>query len=325
VDGTEEKRILAIHSFFLHHAANPPRRATKKVLHKDRNGTVILSRRRFSALLIASLSSRAFSEQPPQTQPAGRNLDFEIDPKGFGDAVPADIEAVIRSAADSIWQDCPNTRWEEPGFHVYHSRLAPITLDAHRPDGRIAIGLAAQDEYWAQFAFQFAHEFCHALAGHSNDWRKCWITQPKANHWLEESLCETASLFALRAMGKSWQRDPPYPNWTGFAPKLTKYAADRLAEAAKDLPPERSFVDWLHENEPAMRQDPVIRPKNNIVAMNLLPLLEATPSGWEAVTFYNLVPRDPQKSLAAQISDWKSIAPAEQKPFIAQVAGILGL
>lgn len=282
-----------------------------------------LSRRQFSALLLASLSPAAFAEEPA-TQPAGRKLDFQIK-KEFGSARSADIEAVIRSAGDSIWRHCPNTQWEEPGFYIYRSRLLPITLDAHRPDGRIAIGLTSTGNHWSQYAFQFAHEFCHALAGHSDDWHKCWIKLPKADHWLEESFCETASLFALRSMGKSWQTDPPYPNWKGYAPNLTAYAADRLDASARGLPPDKSFADWFHANEPAMRKNPVIRPKNNVVAMKMLPLFEATPSGWESITFYNLVNRDPQKTLAAQLSDWKDAVPAEQKKFVAQVAEVFGL
>ena len=35
-------------------------------------------------------------------------------------------------------------------------------------------GLAVEGTYWAQFAYQFGHEFCHALAGHCNDWKLCW-------------------------------------------------------------------------------------------------------------------------------------------------------
>jgi hypothetical protein len=284
----------------------------------------MISRRQFSALLIASFSTRAFSESK-DTEPAGRKLDFQIDEKGFGDASSGNIQAVIRSAAESIWQHCPDTRWEEPGFYIYHSRLVPITLDAHRPDGRIAIGLTTRGTYWSQFAFQFAHEFCHALAGHSNNWRKTWIEMPKFNHWLEESMCETASLFALRAMGKSWQSAPPYDNWKDYAPNLTDYAADRIAAASKDLPAGKSFVDWFRENEPAMRKNPVIRPKNNVVANQLLPIFEATPSGWEAVTFYNLVKRDPEKSLANQFSDWTASVPEDQKEFVRGLARVFGM
>ena len=43
------------------------------------------------------------------------------------------------------------------------------------PDGRIGIGLAVVNARWAQFAFQFGHEFCHALAQHSSIGMRGWL------------------------------------------------------------------------------------------------------------------------------------------------------
>ena len=277
-----------------------------------------ISRRQFAALVGGIVSTPVFSRA---AENAGRKLDFQIG-DGFGGAGAADITAVIRSAADSIWRHCPDTRWEVPGFFVYRDKRYPITLDDHRDDGRIAIGLDTQDTYWAQYAFQFAHEFCHALAGHSNDWHKPAIRGRRPNHWLEESFCETASLFALRAMGKSWLTEPPYPNWKSYAGSLTDYAAERLAAAAKDLPDEKNFAAWVRENEASMRENPTIRPKNSVVAMKLLPLFEAMPSGWEAITFFNLGKIDPEISLAGKLADWKSVAPESQKKFIAEIGAV---
>jgi len=48
----------------------------------------------------------------------------------------------------------------------------------------VAIGVTTKGNFWSQFVFQFLHEFCHALAGHSNDWKKRWIKGRTANHWL---------------------------------------------------------------------------------------------------------------------------------------------
>ena len=281
----------------------------------------LISRRQFTALLVAALARSGFAQT---TNPAGRKLDFEIG-SGFGGASAADISALLRSTGESLWQHCPHTRWEVPGFFIYHSDPYPITLDDHRSDGRIAIGLTPKGNLWAQFAYQFAHEFGHALAGHSNDWRKCAIRGPRPNHWLEESLCETASLFALRAMGKSWQTAPPYPNWKSYAIHLTEYAQERLDKTAQSHAADRGFLAWFQENEASMRAKSTLREKNNVVAMKLLPLLEATPSGWEAITFYNLAKSDPEKTLAAQFRDWNVNAPPLHRKFIGELAAIFGL
>jgi len=281
-----------------------------------------LSRRRFTALLLSAAPSLWWKPARLAADET-RTLDLRIG-EDFH-ASEADIRAVLLSAASAIWKYCPNTRWEEPGFFIYHSTDSPITIYDHRVDGRIAIGLTTQENYWSQFAFQFAHEFCHALAGHSNDYRKLWIKVPNANFWLEESLCETASLFALRAMGNSWKTAPPYPNWKSYAGALTDYAADRIAKATASVPAERSFMDWFRENETSMRENPVLREKNNVVANQFLPIFEAQPSGWEAVTFLNLRKCGPRDSLDVHFAGWKANAPTAQREFIGKLAAVFGI
>ena len=104
------------------------------------------------------------------------------------------------------------------------------------------------------------------LADHANDWRRAWHNVGHANKWLEESLCETASLFALRAMGKRWETEPPFGNWKSYAPKLTEYAQKRLDDPKVQLPAGKGFIEWFRENEPQMRKAGTDREKNNVVA-----------------------------------------------------------
>ena len=280
------------------------------------------SRREACTLLAATAATAAWAQVP---EPAGRKLDFRIG-DDFGGANAADITAVLRSAGDAIWKHCPNTKWNVPGFFIFHSAEHPITVFDHRADGRIAIGLATQGTLWSQFAYQFSHEFCHALAGHADDWRSTWIRAKKANHWLEESFCETASLFAMRAMAQSWRTNAPYPNWKSYAESLASYVADRLSAVAKGKGPDFAFAGWFRENEPAMRENSTNREKNNVVAVALLPLFEAEPAGWEAMAFFNRCEnRDPAKTLARHIADWAAAAPEKQRTFIKRVGAIFGV
>jgi len=165
---------------------------------------------------------------------APKPLDIHVHPGGFGRASPADITAVLQSAGSELWRHCPRARLD--GIDVYHRTDHPQIDFKRTPSGRIAIGLAAQDTYWAQYSFQFAHEFCHALVNFSNNPRQLVRYPPNANLWLEESLCETASLFTLRAMSRSWRIAPPYPAWRGYAPWLNVYAEQRLALPEHHLP-----------------------------------------------------------------------------------------
>jgi hypothetical protein len=129
-------------------------------------------------------------------------VDIHVQANGFGRASLADITAALQSAAFEIWRHCPHTRLD--GIDFCYRPDHPQTNFERTSNGRIGIGLSARDTHWAQYSFQFAHEFCHALANYSNNSQRMVRYPRHANLWLEESPCETASLFALRAMSRSW-------------------------------------------------------------------------------------------------------------------------
>lgn len=279
-----------------------------------------LTRRAFLASLAATAIPHAL-----RAADDSRKLVMRIDMKGFGGAGEADIKAVLRSAAGEIWRHCPNTHFEQPGFSIYHNDKFPITHFERSDDGWIVIGLAVEGNLWARFSYQFAHEFCHALADHSNDWRRFWHNTGHANKWLEESLCETASLFALRAMAKTWEARPPYPNWKDYAKHLQGYAQERLDDPKHQLPAGKSFIEWLRETETTMRKNSTIRENNTIIAAQLLPLFEAEPRGWEAMTALNLGKRIQARTLTDHLGEWKSNTRPELQPFVGKIAAVLGV
>lgn len=279
-----------------------------------------VNRRRFLRLAVAAWPACAVKGEEPAG--AGRELDFKIS-GDFGGAPEADIRAVLRSAAGELWKHCPDTRWQTRGFFIFPNKGSPITLFDHTADQRVAIGLNCRDTLWAQFAYQFSHEFLHALAGHSNDWRKPRIKGKKPNHWLEEALCETASLFTLRAMAKSWKTEPPYPNWKSFSDALHRYAEDRVEATRRKFPDdEKDFLRWFRGEENSLRGNATQREKNNRIALRLLPLFENEPAGWEALTCFNLGERGPDTTLTEHFRIWQEETPRPLRPFIERMAGI---
>ena len=287
------------------------------------------TRRSFlTALLLTAVPAvRGFAQTSAlSSPPAGveRKLAMRIKLAGFGGASEADIKAVLRSAAGEIWKHCPNTRFEQPGFEIYHNSKNPITHYEPSGDGCIVIGLAVEGNLWARFAYQFAHEFTHALMDHSNDSRKLWRKLEHANQWLEESLCEMASLFCLRAMAQTWRTKPPYPNWKSYAPSLADYVAKHLADPKRRLPEGQTFAVWFAAEEPDLRKR-WSRDKNTVIARQLLPLFEAEPRGWEALPSLKLGTRDVSKPLAKHLAEWSAHAPAEQRAFVAKVAALFGV
>ena len=250
-------------------------------------------------------------------------LDIRVQTTGFGAASTEDIKLLLQSTGLELWRQCPRTHLD--GIDIYHRIDHPQTNFQRTPDGRIAIGLAAQDTHWAQYSFQFAHEFCHALANFSNDTGALKRYPSRANYWLEESLCETASLFTLRAMSRSWQTNPPVSVWRDYAWSLNDYAAQRIALPEHRLPAGKNFLEWFHEHQPAMRKNSAVWDWNTIVAIKLLPVFEAEPRGWEAVTFLNVGSQSPNESLTDHLAEWRSRCPPDLRPIVNRIAAVFGI
>jgi hypothetical protein len=282
----------------------------------------MLTPRVFVAVLVFGLLSfpvnGAIPAMEQRTNFASKPLDIRVQAAGFGRASPADVVAVLRSAAFELWRHCPHTQLD--GIDVYYRADYPQTDFKRTPNGRIAIGLSVRDTHWAQYAFQFAHEFCHALANYSNDPQRLVRYSRHANLWLEESLCETASLYVLRAMSRSWQSVPPYPAWRSYAPWLNDYVEQRLALVEHHLPVRTSFQAWFRQNQSALRQNSDLRDRNTIIAIQLLPIFEAEPRGWESVTFLNRSSSDGSESLVQHLAEWRSRCPKNLRPFVTRLA-----
>jgi hypothetical protein len=258
-----------------------------------------------------------------ETQLESKAPDIHVNPAGFGKVSAKDITTVLKSATSEIWKHCPGA--ELSGINVYHRSDHPRTNFAREPNGRIAIALTAKNTYWAQYSFQVAHEFCHVLANFSNKPNRLVRYPRHSNFWLEESLCETASLFTLRAMSRSWQVAPPYPAFQRYAPWLNSYAEQRLAAREHQLPAGTSFLAWFQETERALRENATIRDRNTLIAIQLLPLFEKDPRGWKALIFLNHGLPHGNQSLAQHLAEWRSRCPRELRPFLSRLAAVFGV
>jgi hypothetical protein len=250
-------------------------------------------------------------------------LEIHVEANGFGKVSASDVTVVLQSAAGELWRHCQGVRLG--GIDVYRRADHP-QLDLKRtPTGRIAIGLTAQGTHWAQYGFQFAHEFCHALANFGDNPQQLERFPPQSNLWLEESLCETASLFTLRAVSRSWETTPPYPVWRDYAPWFNAYAEQRLRLPEHQLPAGKPFIIWFRENEAALRQNASLRDRNTIIAIRLLPLFEAEPRAWKTLVFLNRGSADPNASLSQHLAAWRSRCPADLRPFVIRLAAVFAV
>lgn len=224
-----------------------------------------------------------------------------------------DVQKVLLSAAEQISPYAlPLSR--EP-ILVNRSRNGPIALFKRGPRGEYLVNLDSGGTFWCQFAFQFAHEYGHLICGYKPGSRN--------NLWFEETLCETASLFSLRAMSESWKVKPPYPNWKDYAPNLRKYARERIDK--HPWPSELSVAEWYALHWEALSKNPTDRSKNTTLAAKLLPLFEEKPERWAVAAFLNVHKTKDDKTFFRYLSDWGKACPEpEQKTFVELLSELFG-
>jgi hypothetical protein len=264
--------------------------------------------------LIAILAGCTVAAATAEDRPAAEKhrLDIRPDAKADWGASRRDVQKVLDSTAMTLWPYFPE-RTLKP--ILVSPKGGPIVLFNRGEQGEYHVQLATGGLHWAQYAFQFAHEFCHILCNYDRDVHR--------NKWFEESLCETASLFALRRMAKTWQTKPPYPNWKGYSKSLAKYADERIAKGK--LPEGTSLEKWYRDHAGELSRNGTDRERNNVAAGVLLTMFEAAPEHWEAVTYLNAAKLDESQSFRQYLTAWRNNAPKRHHKFIEQVAEKFGI
>lgn len=230
-------------------------------------------------------------------------ISIDVPDADWGGAVTADINAVVRSVAECFASALCEKKIEairvEPTPTVQEP---PITLFKRADTGQVRVLLNVRGTFWAQLAYQFAHEFCHVQAN---------FREPvhHSSKWIEESLCETSSLFAIRTMAKVWQIAPPYPNWRTLAPDLARYCAKHCAEPSHQLPEGSIFPEWLASHLTLLQSDHSRRADNTVIAQQLLPIFEQDADAWRAVRYLNLWNASQNLSIEEYCQHWRGATP----------------
>jgi len=273
------------------------------------------------AVIVCALVYSASGCATPGDEPAGqRHLDVSIRVEGgdWGGVDNETIRTALYSVADVLMPKLPK-RLLAP-IVVRHTDSNPIALYDRGPNGEYLVRLHASAGSWHLYVYEFAHELCHVM---SNYQENVAAETSKHNQWLEETLCETASLFALKQVAARWAVSPPSAEWSVQAEKLQRFFDLLISEQHRQLPPNVNFAAWLSDNEEQLRRNPYQREKNDLMANLLLPLFEEQPGKWDALCYLNLDPADANSSLEHYLLHWYQNAPAEHRPFVAGVLGLL--
>jgi len=245
----------------------------------------------------------------------GEELGIRVEAEGFQSS-REDISKVCQSVAAEFtrgWKALPETK-----VLVERGKHGPIMLDQRNGQGETVVRLDTGGSYWAQYAYQFAHEVCHVMTTGQKRERK--------HLWFEETLCETASLYCLRKMDTTWRTDAPYPNWRSFAPNLGDYAR-------KVMLGREHYASLIQGGLPAFYQkhrerleaEPCDRELNGAMSIVLLGRLENEPQHWEAIKWLNATPMGEDKSFAGYLKRWRDAVPEEHRKFVTELAALYSI
>ncbi len=261
-------------------------------------------------------AAAAVQKSPPSTStPPAQPQDptFRVVAEGWGEVQISNIQAVLSSAMQELWRYFPQRKLEP--IVVMRGREGPIVHFQRNLRGEIIMNLDTQGTYWSQYAYQVSHEFCHVLAGFDDDW--------KGNLWFEETLCETASLFALRHMAETWKTSPPYPNWKSYSSALQGYVADVIK--SREVIPAGGLPEFYEKHAAQLQSTPNDRAVNGAMAVVMLDLFEREPARWESLTWLNSSPSRPGETFQEYLLKWQRAVPQRHKEFIAVVMKKFGL
>ena len=232
-----------------------------------------------------------------------------VSPYGWGSALPVNVQLLLEDTASHLNRLMRN---QVGGTVVVVPApcddFNPMTHYRPSPNDPFFVQLTARDKRWAQFAYQFSHEFCHVLSDYER-------LGEGPNGWFQEAICEIASVFTLRRMAERWPSSPPYPNWSDYAGQLASYVENCLSKEERRLPEGMTLSPWLLSEEESLRQDRYQRDKNAVVAYTLLPIFESEPSAWNAI---RSLPTS-SAMFQAYLIEWHTMVEPADKPFVTLV------
>jgi hypothetical protein len=230
---------------------------------------------------------------------------FLFDNSDWGTANPEINVDLLDSVITDFYSNLHSRKIKTSPVMVLNSRSSIPPIDGpmiEKGSTHTSIYLDTEDSFWAQYAFQFSHELCHFVID------KEWPPINDRFGWLEEAICELASLYTLSKMSITWQVNPPRPNMSSFSVSLKKYCDDRISDPNRNITEPISV--WLIGNLPVLYNDRYKRIENSIIAIHLLPIFTRTPDLWKIIHHMKEIDVHDNMTLRQYLLEWRKFIPS---------------
>lgn len=219
--------------------------------------------------------------------------DFSIDPQSnFNGPTHARVKEILTPVETLLTQVFART--PERLIEVYVRPEGPkvdLVYNVQR------IGLSAQEHFYMQYVYQFAHEMGHVLT----NWQDSDTRQFK---WFEETICELASVYVIRIFAET----RPYgvftkEQWLAYVETVRKNHADQRFDRF-GIGPTTPSRYWFPKVSRQLSYDSLIRELNGGIAFDILPHVLEHPHLWQAFAYLNQWDTSRDKDFRAYLNSW---------------------
>lgn len=171
-----------------------------------------------------------------------------------------------------------------PQVLITHSLLGKDYPMCCRVGESHMIFLHTKDNYWCQYIYQFAHEFCHHVIAGPLD------GELKSSFWFEESICELASCYILVMLALHFHNLESSDNLLhAYTPNVQTYLSDHMSRIPViDI----KLNQWIKNNLSRLQEPEHHRDLYAILAKQLLPAFIKNPTLWKLLPYIKRVDED---------------------------------
>lgn len=189
--------------------------------------------------------------------------------KGFGSPNYEVVRAFLYMVDLNMMSALEQLPFSTKRCYVIHRDEGPLCSnigDEH------VIFLSVKDDYWCQWVYQFAHEYCHHLidGSLSGEWSDLL--------WFEETICELSSLYNLNRMIGFCMVN----GLQGYAPSVVDYLNNLLTKN-KNTYCLSEEGGWYKRYEDSLRVEKYKRDLYNAMAVLMYSLFVENPRLWKLI------------------------------------------
>ena len=195
---------------------------------------------------------------------------YITDDPGFGDYDKRTVFRLLHQVQDNFAEWIGEEVYKSCNCYIHYDDEGP-EIKCYKTDGEIVhlISLSSKENYWYQWIYQFAHEYCHHLIGGrlSGD-----IIGMK---WFEETLADLSSICNIKQIISP-------DNSCHLPPLFLQSGTSYLEEVAGSF--QTNCLEYLKSVEDKLAQPVYHRGIYSNLSATMLPLFQRNPHLWKMIT-----------------------------------------